>query len=90
MLMTVADLDREAHQITLDIEETSMQVFKAWKGYSLRGSAWWNNECDLAVSRIREALDLETHKAAKKLLCKEVAAAKRSWANDLLHNATLE
>jgi hypothetical protein len=76
MLMTIADLDQEAHQITLDIEETSMQVFKAWKGYSPRGSAWWNNQCDLAVSRIQEALDPETHKAANKLLCKEVATAK--------------
>jgi hypothetical protein len=27
-----------------------MQVFKAWKGYLPRGVAWWNNDCDLAVT----------------------------------------
>jgi hypothetical protein len=89
-LMTIIDLDQEAHQITDDIEETSMQVFKVWKGYSPRGLAWWNNDCNLAVTGLQEAPDLETYKVANKNLCKVVATAKHCWANKFLHNPTLE
>jgi hypothetical protein len=49
------DVDKEVEQLTQDIEYTSMQISKAQKGFSLRGSSWWNNKCDLAAARACEA-----------------------------------
>jgi hypothetical protein len=88
--MSITDIDREACQITDDIENTSLLVFKAWKGYSPRGATWWNNECDLAVSRVQEAQDPVPRKATNKALHKTVALVKCTWANDFLHEATPE
>jgi hypothetical protein len=90
MLSTIMEVDNEAKQLMQNIEHTSMQTFKAQKGYSPRGSSWWNNECDLAAARAHKTQDLESHKAANKALWKEVSAAKQNWANEFLHDATLE
>ena len=76
--------------LTSDIKETSLHVFKARKGFSPKGAAWWNRECDQAAMRVREAQDQDACKEANKALRRTVAAAKRVWANDLLHNATPE
>jgi hypothetical protein len=89
-LSTITEVENEAEQLTQNIELTSMQTFKARKGYSLRGLSWWNNECDLAAVRACKTQDLESCKVANKALRKEVSAAKRNWANKFLHNATPE
>jgi hypothetical protein len=68
MLSTTTDVDKEAEQLMQDIDHTSIQIFKAWKGYSLRGSSWWNNKCDLAAARAHEAQNLESCKVANKAL----------------------
>jgi hypothetical protein len=89
-LTTTAEVEHEAHQLTLDIEQTSMLTFEARKGYSPRGSSWWNAACDAAAVRVREAQGSETCKAAEKDLRKEVRSAKRSWAEEFLHDTTPE
>jgi hypothetical protein len=90
MLSTTVEVDKEAEQLMQDIEHTSMQTFKAWKGYSPRGSSWWNNKCDLAAVRACKTQDPESCKVANKALQKEVSAAKWNWANEFLHDATPE
>jgi hypothetical protein len=65
-------------------------VSKVRKGFSPRGSTWWNDECDTAAAKVHKAQDPETHKTASKNLRKEVRTAKQNWANKFLHDATPE
>jgi hypothetical protein len=73
-----------------DIEWTSMDIFEAQKGYSLRGASWWNNACNLVVLRVQEAQDPETWKVADKDLHRMVRITKCEWADKFLHDATPE
>jgi hypothetical protein len=59
-----------------DIEQTCLMVFKAHKGFLPRGSTWWNDKCDTAAAKVREAQDPETCRTTSKNLWKEVRAAK--------------
>jgi hypothetical protein len=90
ILTSTREVDQEALKLTQDIKQTCLMVFKVWKGFSPRGSTWWNDECDTVAAKVREAQDLETCKTASKNLRKEVRTAKRNWANKFLHDATPE
>jgi hypothetical protein len=73
-----------------DIEQICLVVFKAQKGYSPRGSTWWNNKCDMAAAKVCKPQDLEMCKTASKNLQKEVRVVKQNWENEFLHDATPE
>ena len=89
-MLNPAEIEAESTHLSTYIEDISIATFEQRKEYSPRGTHWWNNDCQQAVREVRNAATNETKKAAQKTLHSTIWMAKKDWANNLLHNATMD
>jgi hypothetical protein len=73
-----ARIEAEYTQLTSCIEETSIATFEQRKEYSLWGARWWNDDCQQAVTTLRNATMSETRKTAQKLSVQPFEQPKRN------------